>query len=152
MVEFKHLVRVVNSDIKGEKKLIIGLCSIPGVSVMLANAVCNIIKLDINMKSGNLTDQQVAKIEAVLTKPKEYGLPDWMLNRRNDPETGETSHLLSSDVKFVKEKDLRRLKKVKSYRGMRHAWKLPVRGQKTKSNFRKNKGMVKGVKRKKGKK
>jgi small subunit ribosomal protein S13 len=42
------------------------------------------------------------------------------------------------------------MKKIRSYKGMRHAYGLPVRGQRTKSKFRKNKGKVKGVKRKSG--
>jgi small subunit ribosomal protein S13 len=42
------------------------------------------------------------------------------------------------------------MKKMKSYRGVRHIFNLPVRGQRTKSNFRKNKGKVTGVKRKAG--
>ena len=44
--------------------------------------------------------------------------------------------------------DLRRLKKIKSNRGLRHQWGLPVRGQRTKSNFRRSKGKAVGVKRK----
>jgi len=32
------------------------------------------------------------------------------------------------------------MKKTKSYKGLRHQWGLPVRGQRTKANFRKNKG------------
>ena len=42
------------------------------------------------------------------------------------------------------------MKKIKSYRDIRHALGLPVRGQRTKSNFRKNKGKVLGVRRKEG--
>ena len=39
------------------------------------------------------------------------------------------------------------MKKIKSYRGIRHMFGLPVRGQRTRSNFRPNKGKVQGVKR-----
>jgi len=60
---------------------------------------------------------------------------------------------LVGDLKFTKENDIKLLKKVKSYRGMRHALGLPVRGQRTKSNFRRNKGKASlGVKRAKGSK
>jgi small subunit ribosomal protein S13 len=47
-----------------------------------------------------------------------------------------------------KEFDIKRLRKIKSYRGIRHASKLPVRGQRTRANFRR-KGHAVGVKRKK---
>ncbi len=40
------------------------------------------------------------------------------------------------------------MRKIKSYKGVRHSSGLPVRGQKTKSNFRKNKGKVASVKKK----
>jgi small subunit ribosomal protein S13 len=52
-------------------------------------------------------------------------------------------------LKFAKENDVKMMKKIKSYRGLRHQWSLPVRGQRTKSNFRRNKGKGSlGVKRK----
>jgi len=72
-----------------------------------------------------------------------------MLNRRKDYETGEDKHLLSSDLAFTKDNDIKMLKKIKSYKGMRHAFGLPVRGQRTRSNFRRNKGKVTGVQKKK---
>jgi small subunit ribosomal protein S13 len=81
--------------------------------------------------------------------PLKYGSPRWMLNRRNDYETGDDRHLLTGDIGFVRDNDIKRLKMIKSRRGMRHMFGLPVRGQRTKSNFRKNKGKVLGVKRSK---
>jgi small subunit ribosomal protein S13 len=42
------------------------------------------------------------------------------------------------------------MKRIRSYKGVRHSLGLPVRGQRTRSNFRKNKGKVLGVKRKEG--
>ena len=47
-----------------------------------------------------------------------------------------------------KETDLKRLKKIKSYRGIRHAANLPLRGQRTKAHFRKNKQKGVGIKKK----
>ena len=60
-----------------------------------------------------------------------------MLNRRNDYETGETVHLIESDLMMRLRDDLNRMKKVRSYKGKRHEVGLPVRGQRTKSTFRK---------------
>jgi small subunit ribosomal protein S13 len=68
-----------------------------------------------------------------------------MLNRQKDYESGENMHLLGPTIKFVQDNDVRRLKKIKAYKGMRHAAGLPVRGQRTRSNFRKNKGKTVGV-------
>ena len=55
--------------------------------------------------------------------------------------------MLSGDLDYTKDMDIKRMKMIKVYKGMRYAFGLPVRGQRTKSNFRKNKGKVQGVKR-----
>ena len=75
-----------------------------------------------------------------------------MLNRRKDIETGEDKHLLGSDLKLRKEFDLKRMKNIRSYKGVRHALGLPVRGQSTRSHFHKGKslGVKKPKKTKKG--
>lgn len=116
---------------------------------MTANMVCNLLNFDKFKKVGLLTDEEVEKINDFLKDPKKYGAPSWMLNRRKDYETGEDKHLLTTDLQLTKQDDIKRLRKIKSYRGVRHGLRLPVRGQRTKSNFRKNKGKVTGVKRKK---
>ena len=149
MAEIKYLVRIYNTDLDGNKPLYHGLTKIKGVGVMTANMVCNLLKFDKFKKVGLLTDDEVEKINDFLKNPKKYGAPSWMLNRRKDYETGEDKHLLTTDLQLVKQEDIKRLRKIKSYRGVRHGLRLPVRGQRTKSNFRKNKGKVTGVKRKK---
>ena len=146
--KFRHIVRVANVDIPGEKKLSISLLKIKGVGTNFSSVACTLAGLDKDMKTGNLTDPQVVKLTEVITKPIENGLPVWMVNRRKDFETGEDQHLLSGTLGFVKENDLKRLKKTKTLRGMRHQRKLPVRGQRTRSNFRRHKGKVVGVKKK----
>ena len=70
-----------------------------------------------------------------------------MMNRRKDYEDGKDKHLLTSSLDLQKELDIKRLKKIRSYRGLRHALGQPVRGQRTKSHFRKNKTV--GVQKKK---
>ncbi|MCX8147635.1 MAG: 30S ribosomal protein S13, partial [Candidatus Woesearchaeota archaeon] len=56
----------------------------------------------------------------------------------------------TGEIDFFTGSDIKRLKIIKCYRGIRHIEGLPVRGQRTKSNFRKNKGKVMGVKRRPG--
>jgi len=65
-------------------------------------------------------------------------LPVFLKNRRNDFDSGEDVHMSGVDLKLRTEFDLKRLKKIKSYKGVRHAHNLPVRGQRTKGNFRRN--------------
>jgi hypothetical protein len=54
-------------------------------------------------------------------------------------------HKIGADLKFTQENDIRFMKKIRCYKGIRHSMGQPVRGQRTKSNFRKNKGKVTGV-------
>lgn len=138
--EVRHIVRILNTDLKGEKALSSALRGIKGVSFMLSSAICKITKLDENKKAGLLNESDIAKIESVAKEPIKHGVPIWMLNRRRDYETNMDMHLLGTDVKFVQENDIKVLKKIKSYRGLRHMKGLPVRGQRTRSNFRTNKG------------
>ena len=60
--------------------------------------------------------------------------------RCEDYETGVDKHLLGTDLDVTQENDIKRLKKIKAYRGIRHIHGQPSRGQRTKSNFRRNKG------------
>jgi small subunit ribosomal protein S13 len=73
------------------------------------------------------------------------------MNRRMDFETGENKHLNGFDLDLQKEFDIKRLKKIKSYKGYRHMSGLTLRGQRTRGNFRRNKMKSVGIK-KKGKK
>jgi len=65
-----------------------------------------------------------------------------MLNRRKDLETGEDKHIIMGDITYTLENDKKREMKLRSYKGIRYPARLTVRGQRTKSNFRLNKGKV----------
>jgi small subunit ribosomal protein S13 len=141
--EIKAIIRILSTDLDGTKPVYKALRKIKGISFMFSNAICNHLGIDKAKKAGALSPQEVQRIEALIESPKE--LPVWLLNRRNDVETGESVHLTTAKLKLAKESDLKRMKKVKSYKGLRHAWALPVRGQRTKSHFRKGRkvGVVK---------
>jgi len=145
---YKHIVRVVNVDIPGGKAVRIALTKIKGVGMQLADVACVLSGVDKQKKAGNLTDAEIKKLNEVIADPKGNGFPIWMLNRRKDYETGEDLHLVTGTLQYTKENDLKRLKKTKTLRGVRHGRGLPVRGQRTRSNFRKSKGKVVGVRKK----
>jgi small subunit ribosomal protein S13 len=138
--ELKHMVRVLNTDLKGDKQILYALTKIKGISVMFSNAVLKKAGIPLTKKAGYLNEKEVSAIESTIARPANSGIPTWMFNRRKDVETGEDMHLISSTLDFTQEMDVKKMKKTKSYKGMRHAWGQPVRGQRTKSNFRKNKG------------
>ncbi len=148
--EIKHIVRVANTDLDGSKKISAALTKIKGISFVFANAICKTIKLEKDKKTGLLSEQDVSKLDDVIKNPLKFNIPKWMLNRRKDYETNEDKHLIGPNLNFTKENDIKRMKKIRSYKGSRHSAGLPARGQKTKANFRKKKGKSSlGVKRKK---
>ena len=150
--DFRHFIRIANTDLNGNHKIERALTKIKGVSFQFANAICSALKIDPNQKTGYMDDGSVKKIQELLENPLKFNIPQWLFNRRKDYETGKDVHILASDINFIQDNDLKRMKKIKCYRGIRHIRGLPVRGQRTKSNFRKNKGKGSlGVKKKKGK-
>jgi small subunit ribosomal protein S13 len=146
--EFQHLVRIVNTDLEGNKQIAYALRKIKGVGFQFANLICSLSGIDKTKKVGYLSEEDIKKLDDVIKNPSKSGVPNWMLNRRRNYEDDANKHLITSDLDFAKDNDIKRMKKIKSYKGVRHMFGLPVRGQRTKSNFRRQKGNVLGVKRK----
>lgn len=141
----EKLIRILSKDIEGGLNVYVGLTKIKGISWSLSNAICQYLKLDKKRKIGSLTKEETDKITDFIKHPK---IPLYLLNRKRDIETGEDKHLIGTELELQKEFDIGRLKKIKSYRGSRHAAGLPSRGQRTKSHFRKNKKKGVGIKKK----
>ena len=139
MNEARQIVRIINADIVGTKQVYHGLTSIFGVGFSFSSAICNVLDVDVKKKIGNLTNEEVKKIEDIIKNPAKYGIPQYLYNRRKDLETGLDKHIVTSELKLAKDFDIKKLKRIKCYRGIRHSMGLPVRGQKTRSNFRKGK-------------
>lgn len=150
--ELKYFVRIANTDLDGNKYISHSLTKIKGVSFMFSNAICRCANIEKIKKTGYLSDEEVTRIDEVIKTPSKFGIPLWLFNRKKDPEDGEDKHVIGSILTFRQDNDIKMMKKVKSYKGVRHSLGLPVRGQRTKSNFRKNKGKVMGVKKKEGSK
>lgn len=146
--ELKYFVRIANTDLDGNKQIGNSLIKIKGINFMISNAICNAAGIQKIKKTGYLSDGEVAKIDDILKDPSKYKIPFWMFNRKKDPEDNSDRHLLGTNLSFTQDNDIKMMKKIKSYKGVRHSLGLPVRGQRTRSNFRKNKGKVMGVKRK----
>jgi len=142
MKDAKEIIRILGSDIPGNKPIYYGLKKIRGISYSFSNAICNILDLDKQRKIGTLDEQEVKKIEQLVKDQKD--IPVWLKNRRKDYETGRDDHLTGTNIRFVTDSDIKRMRKIKTYRGMRHSYGLPVRGQRTKGHFRK--GSAVGVK------
>ncbi|MBI2655469.1 30S ribosomal protein S13 [Candidatus Woesearchaeota archaeon] len=146
--ELKYFVRIANTDLDGNKAIGNALIKIKGISFMLSNAICRAAAIDPAKKTGYLNDNEVSRIDEAIKEPSKFRVPPWLFNRRKDPEDNADKHLIGSGLTFTQDNDIKMMKKIKSYKGIRHMLGLPVRGQRTRSNFRKNKGKVLGVKRK----
>jgi small subunit ribosomal protein S13 len=144
--DFKYIIRIANSDVSGEERLANALTSIRGIGPRISNAIVQKLKLNPNKLAGKLDDKNVVDIENAIMNLNDY-VPDWLLNRQKDYDTGEDVHPVSVELKMTHDEDLNRMKKVKSYKGIRHASGHKVRGQRTYSNGRK--GLALGVSRKK---
>jgi|TARA_B100001971_G_C17992707_1_gene433171 small subunit ribosomal protein S13 len=143
--ESERIVRVMSKDIEGGMKIYPGLTKIKGISWTISNAICKKLKLDKDRLIGSLTEEEVKKIVEFMKNPD---LPNYLKNRKADFETGEDKHLTGADLDLEKEFDVKRLKKIRTYRGLRHSIGLPMRGQRTKSNFRKHRKKGGGIKKK----
>ena len=145
--EIRQLVRLLDADLSGDHNIINSLRRITGVSFSMANAVCKVLDLDMQRKIGTLSEEELHRIEVAIKNPEKHSIPSWLFNRRKASEKGEDMHLLTSDLKLAVEFDIKKMKKIKTYKGIRHSMGQPVRGQRTRSHFRKGKGKGPGVSR-----
>jgi len=129
------LVRVLGKDIRGDVKLGAALTKIKGISWAFSNAICKILKLDRNKRVQDFGKKDLDKIEEFIKNPE---VPGFLKNRRKDFDDGEDKHVSGADLKLRVDFDVKRLRKIRSYRGARHAMNLPVRGQRTRGNVRRN--------------
>lgn len=143
--DFKYIVRIANTDINGDKKLVHGLTSIKGIGMHMGSLIANETGIDKNSKMGDLTDSQIEKIQKALDNIINSA-PGWMLNHRKDYETGEDIHLIGPEIDMRLRDEINIMKKIRSYKGIRHERGLTARGQRTRANNRK--GLTLGVSKK----
>jgi len=144
--EFRHIVRILDTDLDGKKTVAYSLCGIKGIGRRVANVLVVSSGIDSRAKMGDLSDDEIARLKTAISGVKKR-LPGWMLNRKKDIFTGEDMHVMGPDLPLKLGEDINLLRKIRSYRGIRHERGLRVRGQRTKATGRK--GLVVGVMRKK---
>ncbi len=113
-------MRILGITIPNEKRLDIGLTELYGIGVSRARKILDEVKIPHTKKSKDLTSDEENDIRKIVESLKIEG------NLKRE---------ISSNIK--------RLKDIKSYRGTRHTKKLPLRGQRTKTNARTLKGVKK---------
>src|SRR3990167_2783795 len=119
--------RVIGIDIPDNKRLEVSLTYIYGVGRRVSNQIIEKLGLDKNMRAKQLTEDQIAQLNAVL----------------------QSEYVVEGDLRRQVQNNIKRLVGIHCYRGLRHRLGLPVRGQRTRTNSRTRKGKRKTVANKK---
>ena len=121
------MARISGVDLPREKRVEIGLTYIYGIGRVSSNRILAEAKVNPDTRVKDLTDEEVARIRDVI----------------------DASQTVEGDLRREIAVNIKRLKEIGCYRGIRHRKGLPVRGQKTKTNARTRKGPKKTVANKK---
>ena len=113
------MARIVGIDIPRNKKIAYSLCYIHGIGLSTATKICQKAKIDTEKRVQDLTEKQIVSIREII----------------NDLDMNVEGELRSLNAMNIK-----RLKDVGAYRGLRHRRGLPANGQRTKTNARTRKG------------
>tara|TARA_Y100001970_G_scaffold275010_1_gene375679 strand:+ start:7442 stop:7819 length:378 start_codon:yes stop_codon:yes gene_type:complete len=113
------MARIVGIDIPRNKKIAYSLCYIHGIGLSTALMICKKAKIDTEKRVQDLTEKQIVSIREII----------------NDLDMNVEGELRSLNAMNIK-----RLKDVGAYRGLRHRRGLPSNGQRTKTNARTRKG------------
>ena len=143
----KVFFRNLRSQVDGNAKVEYGLTQILGVGKRFAQAIVRVAGINPKIRIGAIAEKDLNRIEEIITNPIENGIPSWMVNRPKDLRSGENLHVIGNKLEITVKRDIDRMKKIRSYKGVRHHLKLKVRGQRTKSTGRH--GLVVGVIRRK---
>ena len=122
------MARIAGVDIPREKRVEISLTYIYGIGRTLSNKILKKVNINPDTRVKDLTDEQV-----------------------NDIRKEITNYTVEGDLRGEIALDIKRLREIGCYRGLRHRRGLPVRGQRTKTNARTRKGPKKVVSRSKKK-
>ena len=114
------MARIAGVNIPNEKRIEAALPYIYGIGWTLSKKILAEVKIDINKKAKDLTQDEINVIREVI----------------------ERDHKIEGDLRRQVMINVKRLKDIGTWRGSRHAKKLPARGQRTKTNTRTVKGNV----------
>lgn len=112
-------MRILGITIPNDKRLETGLTVLYGIGIPKARKILDEVKVAYGTKAGDLSEEKENQIRKIIEEMKIEG------NLKRE---------ISANIK--------RLKDIKAYRGIRHMRKLPVRGQRTKTNSRTVRGNV----------
>lgn len=143
----REIVRIAGNDLPGGITVSRALQRIKGIGIRTSKVYAGLFEKQTKVPREILLGNIPAETDEVLASLITSGvLPGWMVNRRRDLYSGENVHTIGADLMFSVREDKQRLSRIKTRRGLRLLAGLPVRGQKTRSNFRRKQGAVGVVK------
>jgi small subunit ribosomal protein S13 len=116
--------RLLGIDIPNNKRVVYALRYLYGVGLTRAEEIVQHVGLDPALRSQDLSEEQINRIVQFI---------------------GERGWKVEGDLRREVTGNLKRLQSIKCYRGLRHIHRLPVRGQRTRTNARTRKGARKTV-------
>ena len=134
-VDFNHIVRLANTDVDGHYKIVKGISQIKGIGWRMAGVIARNIEIPKERRIGDLEDEEIEQIADAVEGVLDIA-PTWMFNRQKDYDLGEDTHLIGTDLEMIGKEDIDRMKRTRSYKGVRHERGKKVRGQRTRSNGR----------------
>ncbi len=137
----ENLTRIMTTDIPSNMSVYAGLTKIKGISWALSGAIIKNLNLDKKKKVSALSESEIEKITNFIKNLSSSNLPTWLFNRRKDVDSGKDKHLIATELDLQREFDIRKMKKIKCYKGIRHSLGQPVRGQRTRAHFRKGRSI-----------
>lgn len=114
------MARIAGVSLPPQKRVDIGLTSIYGIGRSLSQKILIIAKIDPSKKISDLTSVEEGRLRDVIDK----------------------NYKVEGDLHGLVLQNIKRLKDIGSYRGVRHSRGLPVRGQRTKTNSRTVRGNI----------
>lgn len=113
-------VRIAGIILPQNKKIEVALTYLYGIGRPLANKILGLTKVNPNTRTQDLKEEEIHKLREIIEK----------------------NYRVEGDLKREVIGNIKRLKEINCYRGMRHVKGLPVRGQRTKTNSRTVRGNV----------
>lgn len=120
--------RIAGVDIPGDKRIVISLTYVYGISKHLSQKALKALKMDENIRAKDVLEDDMSTLGVYLDK----------------------NFVIEGNLRRQESQNIARLKSIGCYRGLRHRLGLPARGQRTKTNARTRKGKKRTVSVKKG--
>ncbi len=139
----KYIVRLANTNLDGTRLAVFALSNIRGLGYRTAEILLKKMGIPRDVKLGELDDAKIEELKEAIDKNYNQIYPAWTMNHQRDIQTGTDLLKVGPDWDVAVSDDINRMKRSRSYRGIRHEKGKKVRGQRTRSNGRK--GLAVGV-------